>query len=94
MIDTIEKLNAVVAEHKNKIVARAMDEYVQVGDDDVWGTYFFDGGEIDFNIYRCEDDSLDIVAYALKRLAEHPPYMKTVNTELSVFIAYVDFKEK
>ena len=47
MIDTYEKLVSVVDEHKNKIVARAMDEYVQTGDDDVWGTFSFGEEEIE-----------------------------------------------
>ena len=94
MIDTYEKLVSVVDEHKNKIVARAMDEYVQTGDDDVWGTFSFGEEEIDFNIYKQEDDdAITIWAYALKSVPDEAPYVKQVNTEIGVFVAYVDYME-
>ena len=94
MIDTFEKLVAVVDAHQVQIVARAMDMYVEERDDDVWGTYFFDGGEIDFNIYRQEDDpAITIWAYALKRTDDNPPWTKVVNTEIGVFVACIDFEE-
>ena len=59
----------------------------------MWGTYWVnDKDQIDFNIYRQEDDpALTIWAFALKRLAEHPPYMKVVNTEIGVFVARITF---
>ena len=96
MIDTQEKLEAVVGTHQAQIVARAMAMYVEERDDDVWGTYWIDDeDQIDFNIYkRGDDDALTIWAYALKSVPDEAPYVLQVNTAVGAFVAYVEFEGK
>ena len=95
MIDTIEKLEAVVTDpiHKLRIVATAVGAYSDERDDDVWGTYWIDDEEqIDFNIYRQEDDpALTIWAYALRSTPDEAPYVLQVNTSIGVFVARITF---
>ena len=98
MIDTIEKLEAVVTDpiHKLRIVATAVGAYSDESDDDVWGTYWVDDEEqIDFNIHiRGDDDALTIWAYALKSVPNEEPYVLQVNTAVGAFVAYVEFEGK
>jgi len=82
MIDTQEKLDAVVDEHKTDILAVAMKEFVSTSDDDVWGTYWVSAEEqVDFNIYQQDDSAnLPVWAYALKHEMIDPKYALTLHT--------------
>lgn len=93
MIDTQEKLDAVVYAHKVDILAVAMKEFVSTSDDDVWGTYWVsDEEQVDFNIYQQDDGpNLTVWAYALQHEMGDPAYALTVNTTIGAFVAHIDF---
>lgn len=94
MIDTYEKLEAVVNAHKYEIVARAMEEFIDCADDDVWGTYWVTAeDQIDFNVFKLEEeDKINVWAYPLKRVPNEAPYVLQVNTEIDYLVATVDFE--
>lgn len=93
MIDTQEKLYAVVDVRRVDILAEALKTFLSTSDDDVWGTYWLDEKEqVDFNIYQQDDSpNLTVWAYALQHEMDDPEYMLTVNTDIGAFVAYADF---
>lgn len=93
MIDTQEKLDAIVDEHKVALLANAIEEFVSTSDDDVWGTYWVSAEEqVDFNIYQQDDSpNLTVWAYALQHEMGDPAYALTVNTSIGAFVAHIDF---
>lgn len=92
MIDTQEKLNEFVKEHRFRILAQAMAEYVEGQDDDTWGTYRLNHEEqCDFNTYRPEDeDRINIIAYALREFSDGTIQ---VNCEIGCLIADIVWKD-
>ena len=96
MIDTYEKLEVVVDTHKYEIVAKAMEEFIDCADDDVWGTYWVsEEDQIDFNVFKLdEEDKIHIWAYALKHVPNEAPYVLQVNTSIGYLVATVDFAGK
>ena len=96
MIDTHEKLEVVINTHKYEIVAKAMEEFIDCADDDVWGTYWVSAeDQIDFNVFKLdEEDKIHVWAYALRSTPDEAPYVLQVNTSIGYLVATVDFEVK
>ena len=98
MIDTQEKLEAVVTDpiHKLRIVATAVGAYSDESDDDVWGTYSIDDEEqINFNVFKLdEEDKIHVWAYALRSTPDEAPWVVQINTSIGYLVATVDFEVK
>lgn len=94
MIDTLEKLNAFVEEHRMAMLAQAVDEFFgkpETQEDDVWGTYHIDfEGQCDFNTYRPEDENrVNITAYALREMGDGTVQ---VNGEIGCLVADIKWE--
>lgn len=94
MIDTQEKLNAFVEEHRMAILAQAADEFFgkpETQEDDVWGTYGIDFEEqCDFNTYRPEDENrINITAYAVREMEDGTAQ---INTEIECLVADIKWE--
>lgn len=94
MIDTQEKLDAVVATHRVAILAEALKSFDDCSDDDVWDTYWVTPeDQIDFNIYQPEEDGpLHVYAYALRRTPEDAPFVLQVNTGIGCHVANIQWE--
>jgi hypothetical protein len=94
MIDTQEKLDAVVKAHRVAILAVAVEAFDDSSDDDVWDTYWVTAADqIDFNIYQPEDSNLiRLVAYALRRVPDEAPYVMQVNTAIECHVADITWE--
>lgn len=95
MIDTQDKLNAFVTEHRMAILAQAIDEFLgkpETQEDDVWGTYDIAFEEqCDFNTYRPEDENrINITAYAVREMGDGTVQ---VNTEIGALVADIEWKD-
>lgn len=96
MIDTHEKLEAVVNEHRVAIIAVAMKSFVDSSDDDVWDTYWVTvEDQIDFNIYQTDEGTegpIYIHAYALRHVPEDAPHTLQVNTSIGCHVADIKWE--
>ena len=96
MIDTHEKLEVVINTHKYEIVAKAMEEFIDCADDDVWGTYWVSAeDQIDFNAFKPEEEEkIHVWAFALRSTPDEAPYVLQVNTSIGYLVATLDFAGK
>jgi hypothetical protein len=82
VIDTLEKLEAFVEEHRLAMLAQALEELSDSPENqepDIWGTYHLNYEEqCDFNIYQPEDGHINITAYPLREVGDSVQ----VNTEM------------
>lgn len=98
MIDTQEKLDAFVREHRVRILADALEHLNSQPEDqepDVWGNTWIDHeNQVDFNIYQPEDSNvIHIHAYALRHVPEEEPYILQVNTGIGCLVGDVVLPE-
>jgi len=95
MIDTQDKLEAFVKEHRFAMLTVAVRDFsadAESNGDDVWTTYFNreTNDRCDINIYRSEDSNeIYIVAYALKQSPEGERYGWINNTETEYPVATI-----
>ena len=95
MIDTQDKLNAFVTEHRRAILAQAIDEFLgkpETQEDDIWGTHYIDFEEqCDFNTYRPEDENrINVTAYALREMGDGTVQ---VDTQIGALVADITWKD-
>lgn len=93
MIDTQEKLDAFVKEHRIRMVEKAIKELNESPEEqepDIWVSYWLSHEEqCDINIYQPEDGHINITAYALHELG---PDELQVNTEIGCLVADITWE--
>ena len=98
MIDTQEKLDAFVEEHRIRIIGEAgvaFARYAEGDGDDVWNAFRLnDDEQCDYNVYRPEDSNLiQIVAYAVEHVPGEEPHILQINTSIECHVADIKWEE-
>ena len=97
MIDTQEKLDAFVKEHRIRIIGEAgvaFARYAESDGDDVWNAFRLSNDEqCDYNIYRPEDsNTIHIMAYAVEHVPGEAPHVLQVNTRIECHVADITWE--
>jgi hypothetical protein len=94
-MNTQEKLNAFVKEHRRHMVAQAVKEFCESPvnqEPDIWVNYRVSHeAQCDINIYQPEDETrINIIAYALREFEDGT---LQVNTEIGSLVADIVWKD-